>query len=140
AISQPIGDLNGKVKKLLDITQEALYLGIKKAVPENFLFDISNAIQSHVEAHGFSVVRDFVGHGIGKSMHEEPEIPNFGKPHSGPKIKQGMVFAIEPMVNMGSWEVEVLDNGWTAVTKDRALSAHFEHTIAVTDDKPLILT
>ena len=140
AATYPIGRLNGKVKKLVDVTKEALHLGIKKATEGNHLTDISSAIQNHVEENGFSVVRDFVGHGIGKSIHEEPEIPNFGKPHLGPKLEEGMVLAIEPMVNMGTWEIEVLDNGWTAVTKDRALSAHFEHTITVGKDKAVILT
>ncbi|MFC1703451.1 type I methionyl aminopeptidase [Candidatus Omnitrophota bacterium] len=140
AITQPIGMLNGKLKKLVDVTRESLYKGINKAVQGNYLSDISSAIQNHVEANGFSVVRDFVGHGIGTSMHEEPEVPNFGRPHSGPQLQEGMTLAIEPMVNMGTYEVEILDNGWTAITRDRAFSAHFEHTIAITKDKPIILT
>jgi len=140
ATTCPIGKLNGEVKKLVEVTKDALHLGIKKATNGNHLSDISSAIQQHVETNGFSVVRDFVGHGIGKSIHEEPEIPNFGRPHLGPKLEAGMVLAIEPMVNVGTWEIEILDNGWTAVTKDRALSAHFEHTIAVGKDKAEILT
>jgi len=134
-----IGKISPEVKKLLEVTKNALYEGIKKAKKGNHLSDISYAIQSYVEAGGFSVVRDFVGHGIGKSLHEEPPIPNFGKPKQGPLLKEGMVLAIEPMVNMGSWEVEISSNGWTALTKDRLPSAHFEHTVAV-DNEPQILT
>ena len=140
AITHPMGNLNGKTKRLIDTTAKALQIGISKAVEGNFLTDISSGIQDYVESQGFSVVRDFVGHGIGKSIHEEPEIPNFGRPHLGPQLKAGMVLAIEPMVTAGSWEIEILDNGWTAVTKDKTLSAHFEHTIAVTNGKPIILT
>ena len=140
AITIMVGEVNSRAKKLIEVTKNALFEGIKQAYAENYLSDISYAIQSYVEKYGFSVVRQFVGHGIGRSLHEEPEIPNFGPPHHGPIIKSGMVFAIEPMVNMGTWESKILDNGWTAVTKDGLLSAHFEHTIAVTKNGPEILT
>lgn len=140
AFTQAVGKINGRVKKLVEVTKTALSEGIKKACPENHLSDISYAIQNYVEKNGFSVVRQFVGHGIGVKLHEDPEIPNFGMKHKGPVIKSGMVFAIEPMVNMGTWECEILDNGWTAVTKDRMPSAHFEHTVAVTAHGPEILT
>ena len=140
AITVPIGKVPVRVKKLIDITKKALAEGIKAAKAGNHLQDISACIQGCVEANGFSVVRQFVGHGIGLSLHEEPEIPNFGQPHQGPVLKEGMVLAIEPMVNMGGWEAEILDNGWTAVTKDRSHSAHFEHTVAITENGPEILT
>ena len=117
-----------------------MYEGIKKAVPGGRLFDISNAIQSYVENRGFSVVRDFVGHGIGRSLHEDPQVPNFGASAKGVRLKAGMVLAIEPMVNQGSYEVQVLEDGWTVVTRDGRLSAHFEHTVAITDKGPDILT
>lgn len=135
-----LGNIDREVEKLLKVTEEALYLGIDKFQITNRLFDISYAIQQHVEKNGFSVVRDFVGHGIGKKLHEEPQIPNFGNPGTGIRLKTGMVFAIEPMVNMGSYEVEILNDGWTVVTKDRKPSAHFEHTVALTENGPEILT
>lgn len=140
AITIPIGKVSLRVKKLIDVTRDALSEGIKEARVDNHLSDISHIIQRYVENNGFSVVRQFVGHGIGSALHEEPEVPNFGLPQRGPVLKEGMVLAIEPMVNMGNWESEILDNGWTAVTKDRALSAHFEHTVAITEDGPKILT
>jgi methionyl aminopeptidase len=140
AFTYPIGKVNGKLKKLVDTTKESLFVGINQARAGNHLSDISYAIQSYVESKGFSVVRDFVGHGIGRQMHEEPEVPNFGRPSSGPVLKEGMALAIEPMVNMGTWEVKVLDNGWTAATKDKKHSAHFEHTVVITDKGPEILT
>ena len=140
AITIPIGKVSPKIKKLINVTQKALAEGIKEARAGNHLLDISARIQRHVEANGFSVVRQFVGHGIGLNLHEEPEIPNFGRSHQGPILKEGMVLAIEPMVNMGGWEAEILDNGWTAVTKDRLASAHFEHTVAITANGPEILT
>lgn len=140
AVTLPIGRVDHRKKKLIAVTKRALFEGIKKAQPENHLFDISYRIQNYVEQNGFSVVRQFVGHGIGLKLHEEPEIPNFGRPHQGEVLKLGMVLAIEPMVNMGTWESEVLDNGWTAVTKDRLPSAHFEHTVAITERGPEILT
>ena len=140
AITTAVGKVNPRIKKLIEVTKAALAQGIKQARQDNQLSDISYAIQSFVEAKGFSVVRDFVGHGIGHNLHEEPEIPNFGRPHQGPTLKTGMVFAIEPMVNMGSWESRVVENGWTAVTKDGLPSAHFEHTVAITENGPEILT
>jgi methionyl aminopeptidase len=136
----PVGRIDLKKKKLIEVTRNALSEGIKQARLHNHLSDISYAIQNYVETRGFSVVRQFVGHGIGLSLHEEPEIPNFGRPHQGPLLKNGMVFAIEPMVNIGSWECKILENGWTAVTKDGLASAHFEHTLAITENGPEILT
>lgn len=140
AVTLPVGRIEPRLKKLIEVTRASLFEGIKEARSDNHLSDISYAIQSYVERNGFSVVRDFVGHGIGLNLHEEPEIPNFGKSHQGPVLKSGMVFAIEPMVNMGTWESKILDNGWTAVTKDGLPSAHFEHTVAITDHGPEILT
>ncbi|MDD2679907.1 MAG: type I methionyl aminopeptidase [Candidatus Omnitrophica bacterium] len=140
AVTLPIGRVPVRVKKLVEVARKALSEGIKEARPGNHLLDISAAIQRCVESNGFSVVRQFVGHGIGLNLHEEPEIPNFGQPHHGPLLEKGMVLAIEPMVNMGGWEAEILDNGWTAVTRDRMPSAHFEHTIAITEKGPEILT
>jgi methionyl aminopeptidase len=140
AITLPVGTVEPEAERLLKVTEQALTLGIEQARKGNRLFDISFAVQSWVESHGFSVVRDFVGHGIGKSLHEEPQIPNFGAPHQGPRLEEGMVFALEPMVNEGTYEVKILSDGWTVVTADRKRSAHFEHTIAVTDGAPEILT
>ena len=140
AVTLPVGKVGSRVTKLIAVTEFALSEGIKQAKANKRLSDISYAIQSHVEKNRFSVVREFVGHGIGSSLHEEPEIPNFGRPHQGPALQAGMVLAIEPMVNMGTWEAQVLDNGWTAVTKDKQPSAHFEHTIAITKSGPEILT
>lgn len=129
-----------EAQKLLKVTEEALYKGIEQAKPDNRVGDISAAIQEHVEKNGFSIVRDFVGHGVGRSIHEEPQIPNFGRKNSGPKLKAGMTLAIEPMVNMGGYAVRYADDGWTAVTCDGSLSAHFEHTVLVSDEGPEILT
>ncbi len=140
AVTRPVGRVSKKARKLMKVTRRALHKGIEQMVPGNTRGDISHAIQSHVEGYGYSVVREFVGHGIGKSLHEEPQVPNFGNPGEGEVLRAGMVMAIEPMINMGGWEVECLDDGWTAVTKDRSLSAHFEHTVAVTEDGPDILT
>ncbi len=140
AVTLPVGRIPPKVKRLIEVTQKALWEGIRQAKIENNLSDISHSIQDYVEKNGFSVVRQFVGHGIGFQLHEEPEIPNFGRPHLGPVLEKGMVLAIEPMVNMGTWESEVKENGWTAVTKDGSASAHFEHTIAITEQGPQILT
>jgi methionyl aminopeptidase len=140
ALTLPVGETGKEAERLLSTTEKALYWGIEKAVGGNRVSDISHAIQSCVEKEGFSVVRNFVGHGIGRELHEEPQIPNFGRPGEGPVLMEGMTLAIEPMVNAGSWEVVILNDGWTAVTKDRSLSAHFEHTVAVTSDGPLILT
>jgi len=140
AISVAAGTASKTAQKLMRITEEALYRGIEMAVPGNRLSDISSAIQRHVEENGFSVVRDFVGHGIGKKLHEDPPVPNFGKPGQGPLLEKGMVLAIEPMVNEKGWQVVMLDDEWTVVTADSGLSAHYEHTIAVTEKAPLILT
>ncbi|MFA5145249.1 MAG: type I methionyl aminopeptidase [Candidatus Omnitrophota bacterium] len=140
AVTLGVGKISPQKKKLIEVTKKALYAGIKQMRPENRLSDISSSIQKYVENNGFSVVRQFVGHGIGCNLHEEPEIPNFGRPGEGPVLKKNMVFAVEPMVNMGTWEAEILDNGWTAVTKDRFPSAHFEHTVAITEKGPEILT
>lgn len=140
AVTVGIGRLNDACRKLLEVTRESLYAGIQQAKPLNHLSDISAAIQQHVEKNKFSVVRNFVGHGIGKQLHEEPEIPNFGEPHQGPVLKEGMVFAIEPMVNLGRHQTKILSDGWTVVTEDGKPSAHFEHTIAITSKGPEILT
>ena len=140
AFTHSIGKIKPYIKKLINVTREALSKGIKQAKMNNCICDISSAIQLYVESFGFSVVREFVGHGIGKELHEEPQIPNFGRSKTGEGIEEGMVFAIEPMVNIGSWEVDILDNGWTAVTRDRSPSCHFEHTVAVFQDGPKILT
>lgn len=140
AVTFGIGNISDQAKKLIKVTEESLYKGIKNARPGKRLSDISASVQEFVESNGFSVVRAFVGHGIGEKIHEEPEIPNFGSPNKGPRLESGMVLAIEPMVNAGTFEVEILDDGWTAVTRDRELSAHFEHTIAVRKGEPEILT
>jgi len=140
AVTVPVGKISESARRLLEVTKQALFLGIDQAVPERRLSDISHAIQSHVEAAGFSVVRKFVGHGIGKDLHEDPQIPNYGKPGVGLRLRSGMVFAIEPMVNMGGYDVETLEDGWTTVTKDGGLSAHFEHSVAITEDGPIILS
>jgi len=140
AITVPVGSITNEAERLIKITEESLLKGIAEARPGNRLYDISAAVQSHVEAHGFSVVREFVGHGIGRNLHEDPQIPNFGDRGGGPRIKAGMVLAIEPMVNAGGCVTKVKEDGWTAVTADGSLSAHFEHTIAVMADGPLILT
>ena len=134
------GDISAEAKRLIDTTRESLYKGIEMAVFGNRVSDISNAIQQYVEARGYSVVRAFIGHGVGASLHEAPEVPNFGKPGRGPRLVPGMTLAIEPMINMGTHAVKVLNDGWTVKTVDGKLSAHFEHSIAITKDKPLILT
>jgi methionyl aminopeptidase len=131
AVTVAVGAVSGTTEKLVQVTKEALYLGIKQAMVGNRLLDISHAVQEHVEASGFSVVTEFVGHGIGRQLHEEPQVPNYGKPGQGPRLQSGMVLAIEPMVNIGRSAVRVLDDRWTAVTVDGSLSAHFEHTIAI---------
>ena len=131
AVTVPVGHIDDKVMKLIQVTEEALFLGIQQATVGQRLTDISHAVQRHVEAAGYSVVTEFVGHGIGRQLHEEPQIPNYGRPGQGPRLQPGMVLAIEPMVNMGGSAVRVLDDRWTAVTADGSLSAHFEHTIAI---------
>ncbi len=140
AVTVAVGKTSELAQRLMKTTQEALFSGIEQAVPSKRLSDISHAIQTHVEAAGFSVVRKFVGHGIGKALHEDPQIPNYGQPGVGIRLKPGMVFAIEPMVNAKSYEVVTLEDGWTTVTQDGGLSAHFEHTIAITEDGPIILS
>ena len=136
----PVGKVTAEAQALLDATRESLYAGIHAMQPGNRLGDIGAAVQRHAEGKGFSVVRDFVGHGIGKKLHEQPQVPNFGQPNTGMKLRPGMVLAVEPMVNAGTFEVEVLEDEWTAVTADRKLSAHFEHTILITEEGPDILT
>lgn len=141
AITVPVGAITEENAKLLKVTQEALALAIEQARPGNRLFDISGAVERHVKANGFTVVREFVGHGIGTSMHEEPQVPNYvDRKAENPRLKEGMVLAIEPMVNVGSPECKVLSDKWTAVTKDGRCSAHFEHTVAITEKGPWILT
>ena len=140
AITVPVGDVDDELLKLLKVTEESLYRGIEKAIKGNRLSDISHAVQLHAESHGYGVVRDYVGHGIGQRMHEDPQIPNYGPPGRGPLLKNGMVLAIEPMINLGTPDVEVLADDWTVVTADGKISAHFEHTVAVTDGEPLVLT
>ncbi len=140
AITLPVGEVDEEAKRLIEVTEKALYIGIELAKVGNRLYDISHGIQKWVESNGFSVVRDFVGHGIGKTLHEEPQVPNFGSPGQGPRLEKGMVFALEPMVNEGGHEVKVLPDGWTVVTVDGKRSAHFEHTIAITDGKAEILS
>ncbi len=140
AMSFPVGTVSVEKERLLRVTEEALYKGIEKAVAGNHVEDISSAIQRHVESNGFSVVRELVGHGVGQKLHEEPSIPNFGKPGVGPTLKNGMTLAIEPMVNSGTWEVRFLSDGWTVITLDGQPSAHFEHTVAIVSGEPQILT
>ena len=140
AITLPVGQVSEEAATLLCVTEEALYKAIERARPGNRISDIGHAVQQHVESYGFSVVREFVGHGIGERMHEEPQVPNYGEPGHGPRLAEGMVLAIEPMVNAGKPAVKVLADGWTAVTRDGSLSAHFEHTVAVTKGGPWILT
>jgi len=135
-----IGSIKPKLQKLLDVTSESLYKGIEQAKVNNHLTDISYAIQRYVEANHFSIVREFVGHGIGRKLHEDPEIPNFGSPHQGPVLKEGMVLAIEPMVNFGTWKTRMSEDGWTVLTEDGLPSAHFEHCVAITEAGPEILT
>ena len=135
-----VGDVSHLAKRLMDVTKESLYMGIKAARPGGRIGDISNAVQTYVEANGFSVVRQFVGHGVGTKLHEEPEVPNFGKAGHGIRLMPGMTLAIEPMVNAGGYQVKVLKDGWTTVTADGTLSAHFEHTVVITEDGPKIMT
>ena len=134
-----VGEVDEAAKKLLAVGEGALYAGIEMARPGNRLSDISHAVQTYAEGHGYSVVRDFVGHGIGRSMHEAPQVPNFGPPRPG-RLKTGMTLAIEPMINAGTHEVAILEDRWTVVTTDGSLSVHFEHTVAITEDGPLVLT
>lgn len=140
AATFPVGEVDAEALRLIRVTEESLRQGIAWAVDGNHLSDISHAVQSYVEENGFSVVRNYVGHGIGNQMHEEPQVPNFGKPGRGPRLQAGMALAIEPMVNAGTWQVETLQDNWTVVTLDKKWSAHFEHTVAVGKEKPEILT
>ena len=140
AITIGVGNISNEAQRLLDVTEESLNKAIEVARVGKRLYDISHAVQSYVEAEGFSIVRAFVGHGIGRVLHEPPQIPNFGDADRGPRIKEGMVFAIEPMVSAGSFDISILDDGWTAVTADGRLSAHFEHSVAVTKDGPFVLS
>ncbi len=136
----PVGEISAEASRLLQVTRQSLFEGIGRAVPGNRIGDISAAVQQFVEAHGYQVVRDFVGHGVGARMHEEPQVPNFGRAGMGPRLQPGMTIAIEPMVNVGTYEVMVMPNHWTAVTRDHSLSAHFEHTVLITGGQPEILT
>jgi len=140
AITLPVGNIELETERLIKVTEESLYRGIAQTTVQNRLYDISHAVQGYVEINGYSVVREFVGHGIGRSLHEDPQVPNFGAPGQGPRLKPGMVLAIEPMVNMGGSATVVKEDNWTAVTADGSLSAHFEHTVAVMPDGPWILT
>lgn len=140
AITVAVGKISETAERLVRVTEKALGIAIDNALPGRHLSDISAAVQGHVESNGFSVVRQLVGHGIGKSLWEDPEVPNFGTPGNGPILKPGMVIAIEPMVNQGTYEVETLEDGWAIVTADSKLSAHFEHTIAICEDGPAVLT
>jgi methionyl aminopeptidase len=140
AITVPVGRVSEEAATLLRVTEESLLKAIEKVRPGGRVSDIGHAVQRHVESYGFSVVREFVGHGIGQQMHEEPQVPNYGEPGRGPRLAVGMVLAIEPMVNAGKAAVRVLSDGWTAVTRDGSLAAHFEHTVAVTADEPWVLT
>ncbi len=136
----PVGEVSDEARRLMRVTAESLDLGIRQARPGNRVGDISAAVQRHAEEHGYGVVRQLVGHGIGVALHEEPQIPNFGPAGQGPKLRPGMVIAIEPMINMGTFEVYTLEDEWTVVTRDHKLSAHFEHTVAITDEGPVTLT
>jgi len=140
AITVPVGEVDAEILKLLSVTEQALNKGIEQAIKGNRLSDISHAVQLHAEAYGYGVVRDYVGHGIGQRMHEDPQIPNYGPPGRGPLLKSGMTLAIEPMINYGTPDVEVLADDWTVVTVDRKISAHFEHTVVITEGEPEILT
>jgi len=140
AVTVPVGEISDSLKRLLRVTEESLLLGIERVRAGNHLEDVSEAVQSHAEEAGYSVVREFVGHGIGRELHEEPQVPNFGKAGHGPLLKEGMVLAIEPMINVGSPDVRVLRDQWTAVTADGAYSAHFEHMVAATRNGPDVLT
>jgi methionyl aminopeptidase len=140
AVTIPIGEVSDELHRLIRVAEEALYRAIAQARVGKRLHDISYAVQSYAEAHGYSVVRDFCGHGVGRQMHEDPQVPNFGTPGTGPKLRAGMVLAIEPMLTMGTHDVDIAGDGWTVLTRDRRPSAHFEHTIAITENGPLILT
>ncbi|MCI0524429.1 MAG: type I methionyl aminopeptidase [Acidobacteria bacterium] len=140
AITVPVGKVSPEVESLLQVTRESLFKAVEKMVPGNRLFDVSFAVQEYVEERGYTVVREFCGHGVGQRMHEDPQVPNYGRPGTGPRLKEGWVLAIEPMVNQGAHEINILSDGWTVKTKDGRVSSHFEHTIAVTEDGPVVLT
>lgn len=140
ARTYPVGAISPEAQKLIDATRDSFFEGLKFCRPGYRLSDISHAIQQKAESEGFSVIRDFVGHGVGRAMHEEPQIPNYGKPGRGPRLARGMVFAIEPMINQGNFEVDVLADNWTVVTLDGKLSAHYENTVVITDDEPELIT
>jgi methionyl aminopeptidase len=140
AITVPVGNILPEIENLLEVTRASLFRAMEKMVPGNRLYDVSYAVQEFVEKNGYSIVRDFCGHGVGQRMHEDPQVPNYGRPGTGPKLKDGWVLAIEPMVNFGTHEVKVLEDGWTVKTKDGKASSHFEHTIAITEDGPLVMT
>jgi methionyl aminopeptidase len=140
AVTLPVGTISAEAERLIKVTEESLNRGMAQAKGDNRLYDISHAVQSYVEQNGYSVVREFVGHGIGRNLHEDPQVPNFGSPGQGPRLKPGMVLAIEPMVNIGKSATIVKDDSWTAITADGSLSAHFEHTVAIMNDGPWILT
>lgn len=140
AISVPVGQVSAEVEKLAEATRESLFRAVEKMVPGNRLYDVSHAVQEYVEALGYSVVREYCGHGIGQRMHEDPQVPNYGRPGTGPALKEGWVLAIEPMVNIGGHHVKVDADGWTVRTKDGSFSSHYEHTIAITEDGPIVLT
>ncbi len=140
AISVAVGNIDDEKKKLMDVTEHSLYLGIEQAIVGNKVHDISNAVQTYVEANGFSIVRDLCGHGVGKFLHEDPSIPNFGRKGTGAKLKNGMTLAIEPMVNAGKYDVVTAKDGWTVLTADGSTSAHFEHTILINNNSPEILS
>lgn len=140
AWTYPVGQISKEAEKLLRVTKECLYIGIETSIIGNRIGDISHAIQSHAEAQGFSVVRDFTGHGIGQTMHEDLQVPHYGRPHRGERLREGMVFTIEPMINVGSYHLKIDPNKWTARTTDGSLSAQYEHTIAITKNRPLVLT
>lgn len=135
-----VGEISDEAKQLLKVTEESLYKAIEKMTVGTRIGTVSYAVQEHAEKHGFSIVREYTGHGIGRAMHEAPQVPNFGKPDTGFRLQPGLVVAVEPMVNIGTWKTEVLEDEWTVVTQDGSLSAHFEHTIAITEDGPQILT
>ncbi len=140
ALTVAVGEVTPKARNLMEATEKALYAGIEQAKVGKRLTDISHAVQTVVEGAGFGVIREFVGHGIGRSLHEDPQIPNFGPPGRGPLLQAGMTLAIEPMTSMGAWQVKILQDGWTAVTQDGSLAAHYEHTVAVTENGPLVLS
>jgi methionyl aminopeptidase len=140
AVTVPVGKISEEAQRLLDVTQQSLYEGIAQGRLGNRTGDISAAVQAYVEKHGYSVVREYTGHGVGRSMHEDPQVPNYGEPGKGVRLKKGMTIALEPMVNVGTWETELLTDDWTVVTADGKLSAHFEHSFAITDGEPDILT